>query len=69
MSNRYIYAESYGCLYRFYKRNWAQMLLAITNGKEVNFSHYGKRISNEVFKITDIDPTKALYFLTLGREK
>ena len=56
---RYVYGETYGMVYRFTKRNWDRLLVAVSRGIEVDYSKYGKTLFMIDHHITDLDADSA----------
>jgi len=61
----YIYAESYGAVYRFTRVNWIKMLKEVAKGQDVDFDRYGKMICVVNAKITDLNAECARDLLNL----
>jgi hypothetical protein len=56
----YIYAEEYGTVWRFSKRQWLKMLRVVANGGTVLYREYGHIVVPEVqYNITDLDQETA----------
>jgi hypothetical protein len=52
---KYVYAESYGMVYRFSQRNWKRALQEYVAGTDVIFSHYGRCMFVIDHHVTDFD--------------
>ena len=60
MSKRkYVYADSYGVIYRFSPRKWKQMLRLVASGNEVYYSRHGEMIAVIDHNITDLSQAHA----------
>lgn len=55
MKSRYIYAESYGLVWRFSQRKWTSMMRRLVKGEEVRYDDYGSVVCAVDHNITDID--------------